>query len=131
MNEEIITKQKEYMEKVRKMNENKKLTYNILTMGCKLNENDSEKLIGMLEQMGYKNENDMKNANLCIINTCCVRENAEEKLFGKLRRTKKNKREKRFNNCNRRMHDAGRTYNRKIKKELSICRYNIWNTYYS
>ena len=48
-----IEKQKEYIEKVKKINKNSNLKYNILTMGCQLNENDSEKLCGMLEEMGY------------------------------------------------------------------------------
>ena len=84
MNEQIIEEQKEYIEKVKELNKNKTLYYNILTMGCQLNENDSEKLAGMLEEMGYIETSDVENANLYLINTCCVRENAEEKLFGKL-----------------------------------------------
>ena len=94
MSTEIIEKQKEYMEKVKKINENKKRTYYILTMGCQLNENDSEKLIGIMEEMGYAKSNDIKNADLYVINTCCVRENAEEKLFGKLGELKKIKENK-------------------------------------
>ncbi len=84
MNEQIIEEQKEYIEKVKELNKDKTLYYNILTMGCQLNENDSEKLAGMLEEMGYIETSDVENANLYLINTCCVRENAEEKLFGKL-----------------------------------------------
>ena len=53
-------------------------------MGCQLNENDSEKLCGMLEKMGYTKTENPKEADLCLFNTCCVRENAEDKLFGKL-----------------------------------------------
>ncbi len=90
MNTEIIEKQKEYMKKVKEINKNK--TYYILTMGCQLNENDSEKLIGIMEEMGYTKSDNIQNADLYVINTCCVRENAEEKLFGKLRRVKENKR---------------------------------------
>lgn len=113
MNTEIIEKQKEYMKKVKNINEDKNRTYHILTMGCQLNENDSEKLIGMMEKMGYKKSDNIKNADLYVINTCCVRENAEEKLFGKLRRIKKDKRKQRYNNCNRWLHDARRTHYRK------------------
>ena len=43
-----------YIEKVAKINEGKNLKYYILTMGCQLNENDSEKLCGMVEKMGYQ-----------------------------------------------------------------------------
>ena len=77
-------KENEYIDKVNTMNKNKGLKYHIFTMGCMLNENDSEKLCGMIEKMGYERVDDPKQANLIVFNTCCVRENAEEKLFGKL-----------------------------------------------
>ena len=84
-----INEELKYIEKVKKINEGKNLKYNILTMGCQLNENDSEKLCGMIENMGYTKTDDVVNADLVIYNTCCVRENAEEKLFGKLGEVKK------------------------------------------
>ena len=83
-----ITDQEKYIEKVKQINSGKELYYNILTMGCQLNENDSEKLSGMMEKMGYRQTQDLSIANVYIINTCCVRENAEEKLFRKAWRTK-------------------------------------------
>lgn len=86
MQTNVILEQKGYIEKVKKINENKKLKYYILTMGCKLNENDSEKIVGMIEDMGYIESKKIDDADLYLINTCCVRENAEEKVFGKLRR---------------------------------------------
>lgn len=86
--------QKQYIEKVAKINKEKNLTYSILTMGCQLNENDSEKICGMLEQMGYTKIEDFTKANFAIFNTCCVRENAEDKLFGKLGELKKIKEQK-------------------------------------
>lgn len=110
MYKEIVEEQKKYIEKIKKINEGKYLKYYILTMGCQLNENDSEKLVGMIENMGYIESTDLNDADLYIINTCCVRENAEEKVFGKLRRIKKNKRRKRYNNCNRWLYDARATY---------------------
>ena len=79
-----IEQQKEYIGKVRELNLNKNQKYNILTMGCQLNENDSEKICGMLEEMGYTKTENQNEADLAIFNTCCVRENAEDKLFGKL-----------------------------------------------
>ena len=84
-----VDEELKYIEKVKEINTGKELKYYILTMGCQLNENDSEKLSGMLEKMGYSKTEEMKEANLVMFNTCCVRENAEEKLFGKLRRIKK------------------------------------------
>lgn len=84
LEEQEIEMQKEYMEKVNELNRGKDLKYAILTMGCQLNENDSEKMAGMLEKMGYTKTEDIKKANIAIFNTCCVRENAEERLFGKI-----------------------------------------------
>ena len=79
-----VKKQEEYMEKVKGVNKGKNLKYNILTMGCQLNENDSEKICGMLEKMGYVKTENVKEADIALFNTCCVRENAEERLFGKV-----------------------------------------------
>ena len=95
MNEEQeIKEQKEYIEKVKRINKGKNLKYAILTMGCQLNENDSEKISGMIEQMGYTKTENPKEADLNLFNTCCVRENAEDKLFGKLGELKKIKEER-------------------------------------
>ena len=84
-----IENQKEYIETVKKLNEDKNVKYSILTMGCQLNENDSEKLSGMIEEMGYTRTENIEEADLIVFNTCCVRENAEDKLFGKLGEVKK------------------------------------------
>ena len=88
-----ITKQIEAIQKVAKINEGKNLKYSILTMGCQLNENDSEKISGMAEQMGYNKTENIDDANLVIFNTCCVRENAEERLFGKIGELKNRKKQ--------------------------------------
>lgn len=93
MNKEI-DEQKELMKKIAEENKGQTKKYAILTMGCQLNENDSEKISGMAEEMGYTKTEKFEEANLAIINTCCVRENAEERLFGKVRRIKKFKRKK-------------------------------------
>ncbi len=84
-----ISNELECIEKVKKINEGKNLKYLILTMGCQLNENDSEKLCGMIEKMGYSKTENLEEADLVVFNTCCVRENAEDKLFGKLGEVKK------------------------------------------
>ena len=89
-----IENQKDYMNKVKAINEGKNLKYTIFTMGCQLNENDSEKLSGMMEKMNYSLTDDMSDSNCIIFNTCCVRENAEDKLFGKLGEVKKYKEQK-------------------------------------
>lgn len=82
VSEETIKEQKEYMNQVKE--HTKGLCYLIQTMGCKLNENDSEKIAGMLEQMGYQPTQSVEDANLVVFNTCSIRENAAERVFGKL-----------------------------------------------
>ena len=74
----------EYLIKLKEIIVEKKLKYHIVTFGCQLNENDSEKIAGMLEDIGYSMTDDYKNADIIAFNTCCVRENAEERLFGKI-----------------------------------------------
>lgn len=90
---EEIDIQKEYIKKVKDINKNKNLKYHILTMGCSLNENDSEKICGMLEEMNYSKTTNIDEANFIVFNTCCIRENAEDKLFGKLGEVKKIKKQ--------------------------------------
>ena len=84
---------KQWTEKIKKINKpNPK--YYILTMGCQLNENDSEKIAGMLVEAGYEKTLKENEADIIVFNTCCVRENAEDRLFGKLGEVKKYKEEK-------------------------------------
>ena len=92
MNKEI-KEQKKYIKKIKEENNGKDLKYTIITMGCQLNENDSEKISGMAEQMGYNKTENIDDANLVIFNTCCVRENAEERLFGKIGELKNRKKQ--------------------------------------
>lgn len=69
-------------------------TYYIHTYGCQANERDSETLSGILEMMGYQETKDIKEADVILLNTCAIRENAEEKVFGKVgyvKNLKKNK----------------------------------------
>ena len=73
-----------YKDKIKEYVEKNNLTYTIDTMGCQMNENDSNKYAGILESMGFKKQLDEKKANLILFNTCCVRENAENTLFGRL-----------------------------------------------
>jgi len=71
---------------------NDRLFY-IETWGCQMNEEDSEKLSGMLKRLGYSKTEDREKAKIIIFNTCCVRENAELKVYGNLGRLKKQKAE--------------------------------------
>ena len=72
-----------YKDKMLKYNKEKKLKFYIDTMGCQMNENDSLKYAGILESMGFEKGAE-NNSNLYLFNTCCVRENAENTLFGRL-----------------------------------------------
>lgn len=64
-------------------------SYYIETWGCQMNEEDSEKLAGMLRRMNYENTPFKNKADIIIFNTCCVRENAELKVYGNLGMLKK------------------------------------------
>lgn len=56
----------------------------IFTFGCQMNENDSEKIAGMLKAMDYTLCDEPDNADIVIFNTCCIRDSAEKKILGKL-----------------------------------------------
>lgn len=58
--------------------------YLIETFGCQMNIHDSERMAGLLEQAGYESTDDDRDADVIVINTCSVRERAEEKLFTRL-----------------------------------------------
>ncbi|WP_423363308.1 tRNA (N6-isopentenyl adenosine(37)-C2)-methylthiotransferase MiaB [Mycoplasma sp. P36-A1] len=59
-------------------------TYNIVTYGCQANERDSETMNGILELMGYTHNDDVMSSDVILLNTCAIRENAEQKVFGKV-----------------------------------------------
>jgi tRNA-2-methylthio-N6-dimethylallyladenosine synthase len=59
-------------------------TYFIRTYGCQMNEHDSERAAGVLETMGYRRAPDAEAADLVLFNTCAIRENADNKLYGQL-----------------------------------------------
>jgi tRNA-2-methylthio-N6-dimethylallyladenosine synthase len=68
--------------------------YMIRTYGCQMNEHDSETMKGMLEAMGYTATEDKLEADVILLNTCAIRENAEDKVFGELGHLKSLKTEK-------------------------------------
>ncbi|WP_296360199.1 tRNA (N6-isopentenyl adenosine(37)-C2)-methylthiotransferase MiaB [uncultured Acidaminococcus sp.] len=68
-------------------------TYAIINYGCQMNESDSEHYAGQLLDLGYKASEDYEHADVVVINTCCVRENAEKKILGKVGEMKRLKRE--------------------------------------
>ena len=78
--------QKQCIEKIKELNlkTGKTPTACVITYGCQQNENDSERIKGMLNQMGYTFIEDREKADVIIFNTCAVRENAEKKLKGNI-----------------------------------------------
>lgn len=81
---EEVKKQQEIIEELSIYNKGKGKKYIITTYGCQMNEHDSETLAGMIEKMGYTATDNKEEADLIIYNTCCVRENAELKVYGNL-----------------------------------------------
>ncbi|OBK21686.1 tRNA (N6-isopentenyl adenosine(37)-C2)-methylthiotransferase MiaB [Mycobacterium asiaticum] len=59
-------------------------TYQVRTYGCQMNVHDSERLAGLLEAAGYRRAEDGTDADIVVFNTCAVRENADNKLYGNL-----------------------------------------------
>ena len=97
--ESELARQQEFMEKIREINEDfynktgRRKKMHITTFGCQMNAHDSEKLLGMLKEMGYEETAEEKDADFVIYNTCCVRENAENKVYGNLGYLKHQKKE--------------------------------------
>ncbi len=78
-------------ERYKGIGEHKK--YHIVTHGCQANQRDSETMAGLLDAMGYEMCDQQKGADVIIINTCAVRQNAEEKVLGEIGALKRLKRE--------------------------------------
>lgn len=93
------TRQHEYIEiakgYVKELSEElgRPLSFCVTTFGCQMNARDSEKLAGILEQIGYVEEADEKKADFVIYNTCTVRENANLRVYGRLGQLNRIKRE--------------------------------------
>jgi len=64
------------------------MKYFIETFGCQMNGHDSEKIAGMLAALGYERAANAESADVIVLNTCCVRENAENRFYGNLGRMK-------------------------------------------
>ncbi|HYF82904.1 MAG TPA: tRNA (N6-isopentenyl adenosine(37)-C2)-methylthiotransferase MiaB [Clostridia bacterium] len=93
-NNELL-RQKQITQRIRENNELEQLKtgkqkfMHVITFGCQQNNSDSEKIMGMLAEMGYTHTEKKEQADVIIINTCCVRENAELKLYGNIGALKK------------------------------------------
>lgn len=91
---EEIKKQDVYIDEIKKLNDEHyrktgiRKKHIIVTWGCQMNEHDSEKMSYMFHKMGFENANEVNEADVILFNTCAVRENAEQKVFGNIGRIK-------------------------------------------
>ncbi len=92
---EELAVQKDYMRRVADINAQRELppVAHVHSFGCQQNVSDGEKLKGMLAEMGYGFSSEVRGADLVLFNTCAVRENAEDRVFGNLGALKHNKKE--------------------------------------
>ena len=87
-NKEVLIKTNEYIvkENLKELGKNKK--YFVKTYGCQMNEHDSENIKAILEDMSFIEVDNMEEADLILLNTCAIRENAHNKVFGMIGRIK-------------------------------------------
>ena len=90
-NKDEIFKKEDY---ITYNNLGKNKTYFVKTYGCQMNEHDSENIRAILEDLGFRPSDDIYDSDLVILNTCAIRENAHNKVFGLLGRIKHNKESK-------------------------------------
>ena len=90
MNAEETRKQYDFMSKASEILNKKSeslgrpMKYFVQTFGCQMNERDSEKLAGILEKIGYLKSETEEEADIILYNTCTVRDNADQRVFGRL-----------------------------------------------
>jgi len=85
---DVVIKENEYVVKDNQKELGVGKTYFVKTYGCQMNEHDSENIRAILEDMSYTSVDDIEQADLVILNTCAIRENAHNKVFGLLGRIK-------------------------------------------
>jgi tRNA-2-methylthio-N6-dimethylallyladenosine synthase len=68
-------------------------TYHLTTFGCQMNEHDSERMAGMLDQLGYRRVDSREDADVILFNTCSIRESADNRFIGHLGEAKRLKKE--------------------------------------
>jgi tRNA-2-methylthio-N6-dimethylallyladenosine synthase len=66
------------------MSQREERSYIVRTFGCQMNDHDSERISGLLETDGLVPVQDEDDADIVVLNTCCIRENADNKLYGNL-----------------------------------------------
>ena len=90
---EEMEQQRRFAEQVRLLPHRPK-SYHVVTYGCQMNAHDSEKIAGMLDEMGMNASSTREDADFVIFNTCCVRENAERRALGNITWLKEIRKEK-------------------------------------
>ena len=83
-----IVETRKYIQNKKLSNIGKGKKYFIKTYGCQMNVHDSENIRALLEEMGFSEANEFEEADLILLNTCAIRENAHNKVFGFLGRIK-------------------------------------------
>src|SRR5699024_5496803 len=85
---EVLVKTNEYIlnHDLKALGKNK--TNYVKTYGCQMNEHDTENIKAILEDMGFEESLNMDNADVILLNTCAIRENAHNKVFGMVGRVK-------------------------------------------
>ena len=76
-----MERQREFIREIREMPQRPN-TFHVVTYGCQMNAHDSEKIAGMLQEMGMTEAENREDAEFVIFNTCCVRDNAERRALG-------------------------------------------------
>ena len=102
VSDEELARQREIMAEIARLNEGRRPLALVDTYGCQQNEADSERIRGMLRLMGYEFTEDEYAADLIVVNTCAVREHAEQRVLGNvgaLNHTKKAKPEQKIVLC--------------------------------
>lgn len=84
VSDEQLHSQFTYIDAIASMNGGKQLRAYTHTFGCQQNEADTERIRGMLREMGYEMTDDVDNADFILFNTCAVREHAEDRAFGNI-----------------------------------------------
>ena len=88
------TNVRDFISLVKEINQGRELYAHVITFGCQQNERDSETVMGLLSEMGYKPTDEAELADIIIINTCAIREHAEAKALSMLGRFKALKKKK-------------------------------------
>ena len=118
--QEELARQREFVREIGEAFAGRK-TYHIVTLGCQMNVRDSETLAGTLQEMGFA-QAERDKADIVLYNTCCVRENAENRALGRTQ-----KRAPGYGDRRLRLYDPGGRRGRAAAKAISLYRSSLRN----